>query len=177
MYRPMKQTTEPRAPVSVTPPPVVVEVPVPPTATSSVRPVLTPGERVQLVLAGGLWIVAALILGMRGAGWLLPVEWMPALFAVGVVLGLVKSRLLLDRIARGVSRRIHDRGPTASIVGFLSVRSWVVVVVMMAGGHALRLTAAPRPALGVLYVAIATALVVASRTYWRVLARGWDTLG
>jgi hypothetical protein len=134
------------------------------------------GERVQLVLAGGLWLVAATILGARGIGWLLPVAWTPLLLAAGVLVGMVKARFLLDRVARGVTRRIHDRGPDASVVGFLSVRSWLVVVLMMAGGHALRLTAAPRPALGVLYVAIATALALASRTYWRVLGRGWSTL-
>jgi hypothetical protein len=137
---------------------------------------LVTGERVQLVLAGGLWMVAAIILGARGSGWLTPVAWTPLLLAAGVLVGIVKARLLLDRVARGVARRIHDRGPDASIVGFLSVRSWVVVVIMMAGGHALRLTSAPRPILGVLYVAIATALVLASRTYWQVLGRGWSTL-
>jgi hypothetical protein len=140
------------------------------------RTSLVSGERVQLVLAGGLWLLAATILGVRGIGWLLPVAWTPLLLAAGVLVGIVKARFLLDRVARGVTRRIHDRGPDASVVGFLSVRSWLVVVVMMAGGHALRLTAAPRPALGVLYVAIATALALASRTYWQVLGRGWSTL-
>ncbi len=56
------------------------------------------------------------------------------------------------------------------------MRSWVVVVIMMAGGHALRLTDIPRPVLGVLYVAIATALALASRAYWSVVARGWSVL-
>jgi hypothetical protein len=141
------------------------------------RTVLANGERVQLVLAGGLWLVAATVLGVRGIGWLLPAAWMPLLLVAGALVGLVKARFLLDRVARGVARRIHDRGSDASIVGFLSVRSWVVVVLMMAGGHALRLTTVSRPALGVLYVAIATALALASRIYWRILGRGWSRLG
>ncbi|MDF1542974.1 MAG: hypothetical protein RQ731_08330 [Anaerosomatales bacterium] len=180
----MKRTVEPRATVSIPSeasgtmtasagiPSFADAVP-----AALVRASLVAGERIQLVLAGGLWLVAAAILGIRGIGWLLPVAWTLLLAGTGVLVGTVKARFLLDRVARGVARRIHDRGPDASIVGFLSVRSWVVVVIMMAGGHALRLTATPRPVLGVLYVAIATALVFASRTYWRVLGRGWSTLG
>ncbi|HET6498466.1 MAG TPA: hypothetical protein VFH17_05410, partial [Coriobacteriia bacterium] len=77
------------------------------------------------------------------------------------------------RVAEGVAQRIRDRGPDAAVAGFLSMRSWVVVVIMVATGHALRLTSVPRPVLGVLYVAVATALTVASRTYWRILVSGW----
>jgi len=180
----MKHPTEPRA--TILPPataPVVASsalsadsAPLPAAVPSGVRPAITRGERVQLLLAGGLWVAAAIILGVRGAGWLLAVPWVvPAAFG-GVALGVLKARFLLDRVARAVARRIHDRGPEASVVGFLSVRSWVVVVIMMAGGHALRLTAVPRPVLGVLYVAIATALALASRAYWSVMARGWSVL-
>lgn len=180
MHRPMEQPVDSCAtvPSSV---PVVGAAPVAPSVDAMpdivVRPSLVAGERVQLVLAGGLWLVAAAILGIRGAGWLLPVAWAPLLAGAGVVIGVVKARFLLDGVVRGVARRIHDRGPDGSIIGFLSVRSWVVVVIMMAGGHALRLTTTPRPVLGVLYIAIATALALASRTYWRVLGRGWSTLG
>lgn len=184
MNRPMKRSVEPCATVSVSPEAsntIAVSPSVPTLAdvvpAALIRTSIVAGERVQLALAGGLWLVAAAILGVRGIGWLLPVEWTPLLVGAGVLVGIVKARFLLDRVARGVARRIHDRGPDASIVGFLSVRSWVVVVIMMAGGHALRLTATPRPVLGVLYVAIATALALASRTYWRVLGRGWSTLG
>lgn len=177
MHRSMEQTTEPRAAVTVTAPPVAVPALQPePQAVAHVRPSLAAGERVQLILAGGLWVVAAVILGVRGVGWLVVAPWALALAVTGVALGVLKARFLLDRVALGVARRIHDRGPGASVAGFLSVRSWVVVVIMMAGGHALRLTAAPRPVLGVLYVAIATALVLASRAYWLVLGRGWSAL-
>jgi hypothetical protein len=178
MKRSMEQTPEPFSTVTT-----AASVPVAgpalqpePQAAARVRPSLVAGERVQLVLAGGLWIVAAIVLGVRGAGWLVSAPWSLVLALTGVALGVLKARFLLDRVALGVARRIHDRGPGASVVGFLSVRSWVVVVIMMAGGHALRLTATPRPLLGVLYVAIATALVLASRAYWLVLGRGWSTL-
>lgn len=182
MHRPMNRHSESGGAAPAMPPvkiaaPESIAHPLEAAPPSLVRSAITTGERVQLVLAGGLWLAAAVVLGLRGAGWLLPVTWaLPLLFA-GAALGLLKARFLLDRVARGVARRIHDRGPQAPVAGFLSVRSWVTVVVMMAGGHALRLTEVPRPVLGVLYVGIATALAFASRAYWRVLYRGWDSLG
>ncbi len=134
------------------------------------------GERVQLTLAGGLWAAAALVLAWRGTGWLIDVNWWPALVFGGLLAGCLKARFLLDGVAKSVALRIRARGPQAAIAGFLSVRSWSVVVLMIAGGHALRLTATPRPLLGVVYVAIATALAIASRLYWRVLSAGWGVL-
>ncbi len=134
------------------------------------------GERLQLVLAGVLWAVAAVILASRGVSWLLPLASWPALLLGGIALGALKARYILRPVARKVIERIRDRGPAAPVAGFLSIRSWVVVVLMMAGGHALRLTAAPRPVLGVLYVAIASALLIASRAYWRVHAYGWSEI-
>lgn len=176
MEQPLETSVTARAAAPAPPPVSSPNTSADASTASGLRQSLAAGEGIQLVLAGSLWLIAAVVLGFRGAGWLVTAPWGLALALLGVALGLAKARFLLDRIARGVARRIHDRGPGASIVGFLSVRSWVVVVVMMAGGHALRLTAAPRPALGVLYVAIATALAVASRTYWVVLGRGWATL-
>ncbi len=128
------------------------------------------------MLAGLLWTAAAGVLAWRGVGWLLPVAWWPPLVLGGVVIGAAKARFILRPFARRVIARIHARGPVAPITGFFSVRSWVAVVIMMAGGHTLRLTAIPRPVLGVLYVVIASALLIASRAFWRAHARGWSEI-
>lgn len=134
-------------------------------------------ERAQLALAGVLWLMAATMLGTRGALWLAGSRWALAFALVAVVLGIVKARYLLDRVARSAAARIRDRGPGAPVAGFLSVRSWVIVGAMMTLGYALRLLGTPHLVLGLLYTAITTALVVASRVYWCALAKGWSTLG
>ncbi len=145
------------------------------TDTPAVAPVTARGERAQLAFAGLLWATGAAILGVRGIGWLLPVDLAIALIAGGVVLGVLKARFVLDPVARKAAARIRERGPSAPVLGFFSVRSWAVVLSMVALGHLLRLTALSRPVLGVVYVAVATALVVASRVFWRFHTRGWSS--
>lgn len=123
--------------------------------------------RVQLVLAASMWFVASLILGIRGALWLGQSQlWLPLLI-LGAAIGVLKARFLLDAVARSAAARIRARGRSACAGGFLSATSWLMVVGMIAAGHALRLTAIPRPILGVLYVAVGIGLVVADRIYWR----------
>lgn len=122
--------------------------------------------RVQLALAAAMWFVAALILGIRGTIWLAQTDAWLALLALSAGIGVLKARFLLDRVARKAAARIHERGRTECAGGFLSWQSWALVAAMIAGGHALRLTATPRPVLGVLYVAVGVALLVAGRIYW-----------
>jgi hypothetical protein len=131
--------------------------------------------RTQFVFAGVIWYAVAVVLGTRGVGWLIGAEWAIVLAAVGVVLGLAKARYIMQRVAtRAVDRiRMRDREKCAG--GFFSWQTWVVVLVMMAGGHALRLTDMPRPVLGALYVAIATGLLVAGRIYWMAAVEKTDS--
>lgn len=134
------------------------------------------GERVQLAFAGVLWATGAAVLASRAVVWLLELSYplASALALLGVGVGLIKARYLLDGVAKKAAARIRERGPAAPVAGFFSVRSWAVVLSMIALGHALRLTATPRPVLAVLYVAVATALITASRVYWRFHATGWS---
>jgi len=141
-----------------------------------IAPTVARGERMQLAFAGMLWATGAAVLGSRAILWLAetPVALALSLAAGGVILGLVKARFLLEPVARKAASRIRERGPSARVAGFFSVRSWAVVLSMIALGHALRLTDIPRPALATVYVAVATALLVASRVFWRFHAAGWD---
>lgn len=123
--------------------------------------------RVQLALAGTLWLVASAILGIRGAGWLLDADRALALFALAGILAVLKYRYILTPTSLRAIDRIHSRGTESCAGGFLSWKTWLLVLVMMAGGHALRLTAIPRPALGVLYVTISLALLAGAVRFWR----------
>lgn len=136
-----------------------------PPFTDRLKPRL--GARTQLLLAGFVWYAVAISLGLRGAGWVIGSEWSTLLVVVGLVLGALKGRFIMQRVASSAIDRIQERGRDKCAGGFFSWKSWLVVLVMMAGGHALRLTAIPRPILGALYIAIAMGLLIAGRLYWR----------
>ncbi|MCX5871220.1 MAG: hypothetical protein NTY00_11450 [Deltaproteobacteria bacterium] len=93
---------------------------------------------------GGLWIMV------------------PALIA-----GTIKSFFILDNTARKGVRRILDIADGTCLGAVYSIQTWLLVLVMMGAGMALRHSALPREILGGLYVAIGWALFFSSRHAWR----------
>jgi len=129
------------------------------------------GVRAQLAGAAVMWMVGASILLVRGSGYLFDRYWHAWLLAIAVVLGVVKSHVLLDRVARKAVDRIRERG-RACFFGFFSVKSWAFVGLMMGGGILLRSSGLPRSALAVIYIGVGTALVIADRIFWQALLVG-----
>jgi hypothetical protein len=125
------------------------------------------GQRVQLFSAAAMWAIGATILLVRGVGFLHD-SWFAALLALAVVIGVVKSRYLLDRVARKAVLRIHERG-RACYFGFFSWKSWLFVIVMMGGGILLRRSGLPRDFLAVVYVGVGSGLAIADRIFWQAL--------
>jgi hypothetical protein len=122
----------------------------------------------HLLLAWLMWAVVGTALAIFGARWLwfaLP-KAAPWLAAGAVAVGVVKSRLVLDRAARKVVGRISARGDGRCLGGFLSVQTWGLVLLMMAAGRLLRGTLAGS-IIGPLYIAVGTALLLSSRVSWR----------
>jgi len=125
--------------------------------------------RAHLVLAGLMWTVVGAALVSFGGRWLwqLPTPAAPWLAALAVVIGAFKARFVLDRAARTIVDRIQERGDGRCLGGFLSVRSWALVAAMAGGGRLLRGSHVARGLLGVLYIAVGTALLLSSRVAWR----------
>ena len=129
----------------------------------------TAGERTQLFLAEMMWSVVGVMLLSLGLMWIVErygaPGWMYALPFVG--LGLVKAYYIMDRVARRTVNRIHERGDDHCVGGFFSLSSWALIVGMMILGQVLRASPVPRADVGFLYVAVGSALIVSSRTFWR----------
>jgi hypothetical protein len=127
------------------------------------------GARTQLGLAAVMWSTVGLVLAAAGASWV----WRstpgsaPWLLGGAAAVGVLKSRLVLDRTARRIVGRIRARGDGRCLGGFLSLRSWALVALMVAGGRLLRTSHLARSWLGFLYVAIGIALASSSRVSWR----------
>lgn len=126
--------------------------------------------RTQLLLAGTLWaLVGGLLLGF-GSRWSLEalgVRAGGAAVALGVAVGLLKARFILDRTARRIADRIAARGDGRCAGGFLSWRSWLLVALMSGAGRLLRDGLVSPAVVGPLYAAIGTGLLVSSRIAWR----------
>ena len=138
--------------------------------------------RVQLVAASLLWLIGSSILLVRGTGYVSDRHWHAWVLAVGLALGVLKARVLLDGVATKAVERIRARGH-AGFLGFFSVKSWALIALMMGGGITLRHIIV-NPGLigagimGALYVGVGTALLVADRIFWRaVFAKGGTAAG
>jgi len=129
--------------------------------------------RVHLFLAALMWTVVGLGLLFFGGRWVMAGRSPYALWllATAMAAGLLKAWFVLDRVAGWMIERIRIRGDGRCIGGFLSVRSWMFVALMMAGGRLLRGGLLPAVVVGFVYVAVGAGLLVASRRLWGVWYR------
>ncbi|UCC31617.1 MAG: hypothetical protein JSU86_04930 [Phycisphaerales bacterium] len=124
--------------------------------------------RLHLLLAAMMWTAVGAVLLFFGVRWLSGGEtlyvWL--LLVVAVLAGLLKASLVLKPAADRISKRIRIRGDRRCIGGFLSVRTWAFVVFMIVAGRTLRGGLLPRTVVGFVFVAVGTALLLASLRLW-----------
>ena len=131
--------------------------------------------RSHAFLAASMWTVVGTVLTLVGVRWVisssLPHAWLFVL--VAVVAGVLKSRFVLERSAGRAMERIRGRGDGRCVGGFFSFRTWLFVVAMACLGRILRGGLLPPYLVGLLYIAVGIALVLACRKLWA----GWYRLG
>ena len=129
--------------------------------------------RLHLLLAALMWSVVGAVLLVFGVLWVLGGQGRLALplVAGAVALGLLKARFALDRAARRTVGRIRARGDGKCIGGFLSLRTWGLVLVMAGAGRLLRGGIVATVVVGFVYAAVGTALVMAARCLWQAWYR------
>ena len=124
-------------------------------------------SRLQLLLAGGTWSTVGTGLICVGTYWLASSSnHLMSLLAISLCLGLVKSFLILDRVADRIVKRIELRGEGRCLASFYSLRAWALVILMMAMGRILRGAGISYSLLGVIYAAVGTGLLMSSRSIW-----------
>jgi len=127
---------------------------------------------VHLMMAWLMWVVVGASLLGFGVRWVWREPLVVTLWLVGAAatVGILKSRLVLDRAARRITDRIRQRGDGRCLGGFLSLRSWALVAAMAAGGRLLRSGPVAVTIIGLLYIAVGTALLLSARIPWRAWA-------
>jgi hypothetical protein len=125
--------------------------------------------RAHLFAAALLWSMVGLGLCSAGTFWILTsgsARSVPILI-LAILVGLAKERFVLRRTARRIAERIERRGDGRCIGGFLSWKSWILVLAMMALGRLLRASPLSPIARGAIYAAVGAALAAASVWLWR----------
>lgn len=126
-----------------------------------------------------MWLIGSSILLIRGVGYVHDRHWHAWALATGLVLGVIKARFILDRVAKKAVARIRLR-ENSSVFGFFALKSWLLIGAMMGGGIALR-TIFVHPGqigagiLGAVYIGVGTALLLADRHFWLAMFRSAET--
>ena len=130
--------------------------------------------RVHLLLAAVVWTAVGGTMAVVGLRWTLAGQapYLTLFLVLAVVVGLLKSRYMLDRAAARIVQRIEERGDGRCLGGFLAPRAWLLLLVMVGMGRLLRGSEfLPRPITGLIFVAVGTALSLSACGFWRAWRR------
>ncbi len=125
--------------------------------------------RQQMLLAALMWSAVGIFLFIRGVWNISGLDdqlkylWIAAAMAAG----LLKAKVILEKTAGRIAHRICSRSPDSNLLGFLSLKSWLLIVIMIIMGKLLRATPLSRSFVWSVYVAIGAALFASSRIIWR----------
>lgn len=129
------------------------------------------------LMAALLWTGVGIFLLYRGVSEALLLEG-GKLMAVAVGAGLagaMKGFKVMRPAARKGATRIAGRGDNRCIGGFISFKTWALVILMGVMGKYLRSAHLPHWLLGFLLGGVGTALLLGSAVYWRSFASGVRT--
>ena len=128
---------------------------------------LKPGasKRTQLFLAAVLWSVVGAGLMIRGGVWLKQ-DGGYALYIPAMIVGVVKSFMILDTAAEKILTRILQREEYSCLGGVYSWKTWVLVLFMIGMGFFLRSLILPVEVVGFVYLAVGSGLSFSARKGW-----------
>jgi hypothetical protein len=125
--------------------------------------------RVQILLATLMWTIVGLFLFIRGVSNMmsLPETVNPWWLLFAAIIGVLKGRLIFDKTAERVISRILSRKGDRCLGGFLSFKSWGMILFMVLLGMSLRASPLPGVLVWGVYVAVGTGLFFSSRLFWK----------
>jgi hypothetical protein len=84
---------------------------------------------------------------------------------IALALGFAKGNFVLPKIARKNTLRIEQLPEKSPIYMTFSLKSWLLILVMILTGRTIRFFGAPSVVIGTIYVAVGFALALGSRAY------------
>ncbi len=115
-----------------------------------------------------LWTIVGLFLILTAVAWLFPFadpdSWILA--AVGIFLGVAGYHGPFSSLARKNISRIREKPQKSCFFGFQATRGYLLIALMIPLGFVLKNSPLPRDYLAVAYLAVGTALALASFLYY-----------
>jgi hypothetical protein len=90
-----------------------------------------------------------------------------AVVLAGIIMGVIKSRFILDRVAGRIILHIGGKPSRACLGGLFSVRNWLLIAVMIVFGRTLGALPLDAVIKTGLYVMVGSGLAFSSRLIWR----------
>lgn len=124
-------------------------------------------KQVHLLLAGLLWTIMGVVLLGRGVSYIHFGGSSYILIFVGIILGFIKSYLILDKSIRRGLVRIESLPKGSCIGAVYSFKTWCLILFMAVSGILLRHSSLPASYLAVFCCTIGWSLLFSSRLGWR----------
>ncbi|MBU4524092.1 MAG: hypothetical protein KUA37_19255 [Desulfomicrobium sp.] len=124
--------------------------------------------RTRLLTAAIVWSAVGFFLTLKGIYIFREGSWgiLLAVIVVGGILGVVKSKIVLDRVANRIILHIGAKPSRACLGGLFSVRNWLLIAVMIVFGRTLGVLPLDAAIKTGLYVMVGSGLVYSSRLIW-----------
>ncbi len=126
-------------------------------------------KRILLAISGAIWLSVGIFLCIRAFGWLSGAAGQKELWigAAGIVLALLIHHFgFLKLVNRNIDRILSKDGKVC-IFGFQPWKSYLIIVIMVGMGIALRQSSIPKPYLSVIYIGFGGAMFLSSIRYFR----------
>lgn len=124
------------------------------------------GKNTTIILSGIGWILLGMMLISRALSWVneIPNHWLIISTAFGVTIGIVKYIFIFRKLSiRGKNKILNYKEDKINIIKLFPLKSYIIVVIMMAGGITLRhLEFIPKSVLFALYLGIGIAMLLTS---------------
>jgi ABC-type nickel/cobalt efflux system permease component RcnA len=126
-------------------------------------------KRILVLLAGLMWCGVGIMLVSFAVSWLLPVNGREQffLFAAGFVAAMPIHHFGFIKIADKNLQRLLPLTEKKCVFSFMTWKSYIIVLIMVSMGIALRHSSIPKKYLSILYNGIGLALFLSGIRYFR----------
>lgn len=130
-------------------------------------------KRVLIALSGITWSIVGIALCKLAVAWLsqTTIEKSIWLGSAGIILSLLIHHLGFLKLVDKNIERIRSMKNKICIFAFQAWKSYLIVVVMICMGIALRSSPLPKPYLSVIYIGFGGAMLLSSIRYYRIFLK------